>query len=67
MQLSVTGKQIDVGEALREHVRTSLDGVHFDEKGQKFFRFGFAVDRQSAYVDLGLGIRPLKSLTPPAR
>jgi ribosomal subunit interface protein len=27
MQLSVTGKQIDVGEALRQHVETTLTGI----------------------------------------
>lgn len=27
MQLTVTGKQIDVGEALRRHVETALDGI----------------------------------------
>jgi hypothetical protein len=49
------------------HARTSLDGVHFDEKGEKYFRFGFAVDKESAVVDLGIGLRPPKRLTPPAR
>ncbi len=56
MQLTVQGKQIDVGDALRTHVQEKLDdinakyfnraidaNVHFNREGQGFFRAHIAI------------------------
>ena len=55
MQLTVTGKQVDVGDALRQHVEAALDSML-----RKYF--GTAVDAHAVFARDGYQIRAEISL-----
>lgn len=58
MQLSVTGKQIDVGEALRQHVETTLTGI-IDKYFEKAIEAHAVFSREGPLIrsDLSVHIR----------
>src|SRR5258708_2940813 len=58
MQLSVTGKQIDVGEALRQHVETTLTGI-IDKYFEKAIEAHAVFSREGPLIrsDLSVHVR----------